>query len=95
MDSRPGFVLGAYMTLDGMNSLMTEIWRCVNISKNKGEKIRILIHPATLYKLIGERNDLFISENGLMEYGWTLWGVPVIADSSIVVDSFWIEEDKD
>lgn len=74
-----------------MNSLMTEIWRCVQIAKNKGEKIRIHLHPATLYKLIGEHSDLFKNKNGLMEYGQNLWGVPVIVDRDIVEDNFWIE----
>ena len=77
-----------------MNSLLTEIWRCVQIAENKGEKIRIHIHPATLYELIGEHTDLFKIENGLMGYGQTLWGVPVIIDRDIVEDNFWIEVAK-
>lgn len=74
-----------------MNSLMTELWRCIGIAKNKGEKIRIHIHPATLHELIGEYTDLFIIENGLMGYGQSLWGVPVIIDKDIVENNFWIE----
>jgi len=78
--------------VDRMTSLMTEIWRCVQIAKNNREKIRIHLHPATLYKLIREYTDLFIIENGLMGYGRPLWGVPVIVDRDIVEDSFWIEK---
>lgn len=75
-----------------MNSLMTEIWRCVQIAKDKGEKIRLHIHPEKLYVLIWEYTCSFISEDGLMGYGQTLWGVPVIIDEDIIEDSFWIEK---
>lgn len=74
-----------------MNSLMTEIWRCVNIAEDKGEEIRIHIHPATLYVLIGAYTDIFIQENGLQGYSRSLFGVPVIVDRDIVEDNFWIE----
>lgn len=74
-----------------MNSLMTELWRCVGIANNKGEKIRIHLHPATLYELIGRHTDVFVSENGLQGYGHSLFGVPVIIDKDIIEDNFWIE----
>ncbi len=74
-----------------MNSLMTEIWRCVRIAEDKGEKIRIHIHPATQYVLIWAYADLFAHENGLQGYGQSLFGVPVIIDKDIVEDNFWIE----
>ncbi len=74
-----------------MNSLMTEIWRCVQIAKNKEEEIRIHLHPSTLYELIGANTDIFVQENGLQGYGHSLFGVPVIIDKDIVEDNFWIE----
>lgn len=74
-----------------MNSLMTEIWRCVRIAEDKGEKIRIHIHPSTLYELIGAYTDIFVHENGLQGYSRSLFGVPVIVDRDIVEDNFWIE----
>ena len=77
---------------DNMNSLMTELWRCVVIANGKGEKIRIHLHPATLYELIGGYTDIFVRENGLKGYGHSLWGVPVIVDKDIVEDNFWIEK---
>lgn len=73
-------------------SLMAEIRRCVCIAQNKGERIRIHIHPATLYNLMGRHWRLFIIEDGLVGYGRTLWGVPVIVDRDIVEDNFWIEK---
>ncbi len=74
-----------------MNSLMAEIRRCVCIAESKGEKIKIHIHPATLYESIGRYTDLFVRENGIKGYGHSLWGVPVIVDKDIVEDNFWIE----
>ena len=74
-----------------MNSLMTEIWRCVRIAKDKGEDIRIHINPKTLYVLIWADANLFARENGLQGYGQSLFGVPVIIDKDIVEDNFWIE----
>lgn len=61
-----------------MNSLMTEIWRCVRIAESKGEKVRIHIHPSTRHVLIWADKDL-------------LFGVPVIEDKDIVENNFWIE----
>lgn len=75
-----------------MNRVMTEIRRCVYIAEDSGEKIKIHIHPITLYKLMGEHSDLFMIENGLVGYGQSLWGVPVIVDRDIVEDNFWIEK---
>lgn len=74
-----------------MNSLMTEIWRCVRIAESKGEKVRIHINPATLYVLIWADTDLFARENGLQGYGHSLFGAPVIEDKDIIEDNFWIE----
>ena len=36
---------------DNMNSLLTEIWRCVQIADEKGEDIQIHLHPQTIAEL--------------------------------------------
>lgn len=78
------------LTRDGMSRLIAELRRCVGIANGKGEKIRIHIHPSTLYELMGY-TDIFMLENGLKGYNYSMWGVPVIIDKDIVEDNFWIE----
>ena len=75
-----------------MNSLLTDIWRCVNIAKDKGQLIEIHMTSATLHKLIGEGTSVFKNTVPMLgEYGYDLWDCPVVLDDGIVEDNFWIK----
>lgn len=71
-----------------MNSLMTEIWKCANIALNKGEWIKIHMHPNTINELKAKHDKIIANKDG---YALTLFGLPIIEDEDIVEDNFWVE----
>ena len=79
---------------DNMNSLLTEIWRCVQIADEKGEDIQIHLHPQTIAELelavgtIVKKPPFSIVGKG--DYA-TLFGKEIISDEDIVIDSFVIQ----
>lgn len=66
---------------DNMNSLMTEIWRCTKIAKEKGQNIKIHMNPLTTYNVIRELDGI---EHKAFDF-------PVVVDIDIADDNFWIE----
>lgn len=76
-----------------MNSLLTDIWRCVNIANEKGEDIQIHLHPQTIEKL-NLANDEYITKppfSVVKEGSATLFGKEIVMDEDIVIDSFVIQ----
>jgi len=72
-----------------MNSLLTEIYKCVGHADKVGEEIKILLHPHTIDALCCECDKILAKPIDRSKA--TLYGKPVVADDSIVENSFWIE----
>lgn len=73
-----------------MNSLMTEIWRCVKVADSRNEEIKVLMHPNTIEKLCEKCDEILV--NPIDRSQAKIFGRPVVADEDIIEDSFWIEK---
>lgn len=72
-----------------MNSLMTEIWKCVKVADSRNEEIKVRMHPNTIEKMCEKYDEIFVTPIDRSQA--KIFGKPVVADEDIIEDSFWIE----